>query len=724
VTTHELHLLGLTPEPLSRYLAALGLFRIVAESLDSMALCRWHNDYFVLETSVTLAQVIDFLLCDWQPTPILNPWNKHSGFWGKSGESALNAIANSTATRLEPYRDAINCVIQVKQQQALKTLPEKQDKPRLLATLRCHLPDSAVAWLDASLAIGVMGVSNAPLLGSGGNDGQFEFSATYMKQVANLIEPSGEPTPESPQLLKALLSNEPVPGLSFKEKIGQFNPIAAGGTNAGASYQASSRANSWEYVLALSGSLFLTSVATRRLEQTRGEMSYPFTFRSTAVGYCSAESDTSKGEVWLPLWDKAIRRQDLIGLFREGRLKVSGRTARDGLDAARAISSFGSRRGFTEFIRYSFQPRNGQAHFAIPLGRFSPRSNPQVDLIAQIDSWLDRLRYALSADTTPASLVRALRGLDTAIMTLAAGQGKLLDVLVVLGQMEQALSNSLRFTLSAQEEKGLRPLPPLRTAWYWECNDGSIEYYLAACLASHHNYRQRLVQIRPNEKTGVLEWSDRNAAYTTWQQGTLTSNLIRLLQRQEIEAAQSKASPENIQPQPPYAHPKVIAAWIEGNNWVNDSRLGAIARGLSLVEFKFKDEQRLRLPPRSKLPDLTPPPAYALLMATHRRVLKPNCRQDEVIPIVPGLLSALAAGNCYEATLMAQRRLKASGLHPVIGGIFEPVERTQRIAAALAFPIDERQPEADPETGKPRKSHVARLLENIQRKQSEETINV
>jgi hypothetical protein len=42
----------------------------------------------------------------------------------------------------------------------------------------------------------------------------------------------------------------------------------------------------------------------------------------------------------------------------------------------------------------------------------------------------------------------------------------------------------------------------------------------------------------------------------------------------------------------------------------------------------------------------------------------------------------------------------------------------------LAFPIDERQPEADPETGKPRKSHVARLLENIQRKQSEETINV
>jgi CRISPR-associated protein Csx17 len=697
-----------------------------------MALCRWHNDYFVLETSVTLAQIIDFLLCDWQPTPILNPWNKHSGFWSKSGQSALNAIANSTADRLEPYRDAINCVIQVKQQQVLETLPEKQDKQRLLATLRRHLPDSAVAWLDASLAIGVMGVSNAPLLGSGGNDGQFEFSATYMKQVANLIEPTGEPTPESPQLLKALLIDEPIPGLSFKEKIGQFNPIAAGGINAGASYQASSRANPWEYVLALSGSLFLTSVATRRLEQTRGEMSYPFTFRSAAVGYCSASSDVSKdlkkdiskGEVWLPLWDKAIRRQDLIGLFREGRLKVSGRTAKDGLDAARAISSFGNRRGFTEFIRYSFQKRNGEARFAIPLGRFSPKSDPQVDLLVQIDSWLDRLRYALSTDTTPASLVRALRALDTAIMTLAAGQGKLLHVLIALGQMEQALNNSLRFTLSAQKEKGLRPLRTLTTTWYWECNDDSVEYYLAACLASHHNYRQRLVQIRPHEKTGVLEWSERNAAYSTWQQGTLTSNLIRLLQRQEIEAAQSKASPENIRPQPPYAHPKAIAAWIEGNNWVNDSRLEAIARGLSLVEFKFKDEQRLRLPPKSKLPDLTPPPAYALVMATHRRVLKPDCPQHEVIPIVPGLLSALAAGNCYEATLMAKRRLKASGLRPVIGGIFEPVERTQRIAAALAFPIDDRQPGANPKTGKPRKSDVARLLENIQRKQSEETVNV
>jgi hypothetical protein len=73
---------------------------------------------------------------------------------------------------------------------------------------------------------------------------------------------------------------------------------------------------------------------------------------------------------------------------------------------------------------------------------------------------------------------------------------------------------------------------------------------------------------------------------------------------------------------------------------------------------------------------------------------------------------------------MAQRRLKASGLHPVIGGIFEPVERTQRIAAALAFPIDDRQPEPTQRQANLERAMFARLLENIQRKQSEETINV
>jgi CRISPR-associated protein Csx17 len=62
----------------------------------------------------------------------------------------------------------------------------------------------------------------------------------------------------------------------------------------------------------------------------------------------------------------------------------------------------------------------------------------------------------------------------------------------------------------------------------------------------------------------------------------------------------------------------------------------------------------------------------------------------------------LAVGDCYTATGLAARRLYASGLNPAIReGIFEPSDRTQRIAAALAFPISDVS--------------IARLLKQITR---------
>jgi CRISPR-associated protein Csx17 len=88
---------GLTPDALATYLAALGIFRLLAEQKDACVRGFWLDEHFVLVTELDWDSIEQFFLQDYRPTPILAPWNMESGFYSlKPAKAAEDEALDST----------------------------------------------------------------------------------------------------------------------------------------------------------------------------------------------------------------------------------------------------------------------------------------------------------------------------------------------------------------------------------------------------------------------------------------------------------------------------------------------------------------------------------------------------------------------------------------------------------------------------------------------------
>lgn len=674
----ELRLDGCRPEPLAHYLKALGVLRIVAEQADRSARGAWTDDGFVLHTTLDAGALVDFFADTYAPTPLVSPWNSRSGFYRGDPTSGIDMITASDSPRFAPYRCTIANVRRVLDALGQVSKPEGAGKAALVERLRSELDDTALAWLDAVLIIterdGEPDLKCPPLLGSGGNDGNFEFSNNQMQRLVELL--LGTP---APGLLRCALFGDQIAGLIKGSPIGQFLPASAGGVNAGPRFDRGSLINPWDYVLALEGSVLFAAAATRRLEaSTASTIAFPFTVRASASGYASSarnDEQESRNELWLPLWPAPATPRELQLLFAEGRAKVrsagGGRPAATGVDFARAVTGLGVDRGLTSFVRYNFFTRNGRSHFATPLGRWRVADRPgvHVDLLAPLDDWLDRFRRAATGAHAAASHGRALRALESAILGLCERDDPpaVQAVLVALGEAEAGLARS------RGDAAQLRPVPPLAAVWLDRSHDDTPEFRLAAALAGA-GLRTRLVPVRAGR------WLPREQSdgRTVWGDGDLVRNLVACRLRADVEQSQGKSS------EPPrwFAALGDLSRFIDAET--DDVRIEALARGLALLDWP-------RIPrnadPAPREP--APPAAFAAL------ALALDDRPEDRSPRrTPGLLARAAAGDLPGAVTLALRRLNADGLptrplltNSVLLGLDELPHRRTRIAAALAFPL-------------------------------------
>ena len=106
---HVQQLDGCAPAPLAHYLKALGILRLVAEQADSDARGWWDGDHFRLATKLTREELEDFFLRDYQPTPLVSPWNKGGGFFAErdSGISPIDPVEESQGHRFSALRCGI-----------------------------------------------------------------------------------------------------------------------------------------------------------------------------------------------------------------------------------------------------------------------------------------------------------------------------------------------------------------------------------------------------------------------------------------------------------------------------------------------------------------------------------------------------------------------------------------------------------------------------------------
>ena len=421
---------GCAPTPLSSYLKALGVLRLISspanhvsgEAADPHARGWWENECFHIQTALSREALLHFFLHDYAPSPIIAPWNGGSGFYPNDNKDGFNPfVENPVATRFEHLSSVIRCTLDMVADRGLSARPEKTAKIDFVAALRAELPDNALFWLDATLALSGDGLTYPQLLGTGGNDGRLDFTNNFMRRlvsktkVPGLFDAStGKPSEDAGALLAGVLFNTAVRGLR-SVAVGQFAPGAAGGPNATTGYAGVSEVNPWDFVLTLEGAIAFAGAASRRHQSAASfGASFPFTVRTVGAGWGgvdTADESDSRAEFWAPLWNRPARFGEIYALFGEGRAVLNGRTARDGLDFARAAGNLGVSRGFREFERFGFLMRAGKAYLATPLGRRSTTPVSSSRLVGDLDSggWLDRVRRVGRKEGVPGAARRAIK---------------------------------------------------------------------------------------------------------------------------------------------------------------------------------------------------------------------------------------------------------------------------------------------------------------------------
>ena len=742
----EIILNGCAPVPLAHYLKALGILRIVAEQVDAKVKGAWRNDRLALLTEVTPENLVAFFLHEYRPTPLMVPWSGSDFFavnrdnpasaFEKTPTSSrvIEAILSTTEKRFEDYRCALRTAFTAMDLAGVSTKkdiegsggPQRRLKAEMLLSLRGSLPDEALAWMDAASVIEPNAVAfNAMLGGGGGSDGNSHFSDNFM-QCLWMALPEFEAQRRKP--LKAVgdkavfnsgaaLHESLYASQGVGTKIPDLSPVLfdstrVGGPNQTAGFEANAGSNPWDFILMLEGSVLFAGAIGRKLDDNREPSArFPFLFQASPVGLGSSYLGEPSGrELWLPLWSQAASVAEVRALLGEGRVEKHGRLARRGTDAFVAAAQLGFDRGVSSFQRIGFfKGRIGGDNYftAIDQGRINPRRNQSVDLLRDVDDWLNRLATAVTSDKCPSSVASKVVALersieDLAVTTQQESSSRLISVLAALGAAERALARSFKWT----KEAYLRPLLGLRPEWLIRANDGSTEFRLAQSLAATRArlgketlwLRQHLepVEVGGSKDQSWANWSEQPSNDVAWLDGDLTDALNAILARRLVRVEKSGATGwPDWSPRP--ASLADISAFIERRT--NDELLADLIWSLSLVDWeRLIREERSRRAERPNTEEevdeetaaeheaeLVPSSFYALLRLCFRRVNKGQ--EQEAIPLVPAILNRAMNGDGKAASELAARRLRASGQAPLVTSLPVAGDVARRTAATMLFPI-------------------------------------
>jgi len=603
-----------------------------------------------------------------QPESIVSPWNLGSGFAanGKSpaAEAVLQWVRNSTDERRRALRLAVAAgerVLSIARRLGIADPWDKKRKPEVLRLCRNELPDAAIAWLDAAIALGQDNdPSYSRLLGTGGNLGRQDLSATYLQQVRTVLEHRHS----AAWLLSALdgRSRAPLP----KDSPGQFDP---GGV--GASDEPNSIGNPWTFLFVVEGALLFATAVVRRYGASYPEAALPFQVRgSTTAGFAtSAPGEDPLAELWAPEWSESLRIPEVAQLLGEGRADWNSHAARSGLDMARAAATFGVDRGISAFQRHVFVDRLGQSPIAVSAGRIKVGVRGGVDLLAPLDRWRDALRRS----SPPSSVAARLRGLDQAIFDHAADgePSTLVEVFVALGRCRSAASRSGRVRAANMPRlrlsHGDKLFDQLRGAI-----DNDRELRIALALASSR---------------------DERSTFDTWLTdpplaGGLAGSVADIARRRGFPLATKETVTDKV---PSVRGARIVfergmrlcsadvQAFVEGV--IQDGRTAALTLGLAAIDWRYTGS------PSPAGAAAAPDPALDLLLlftgATPLEYMDTDGEPRSLF-VRPGhdWPGRLLAGHITDVLHDASRRLRIAGLRDVVTVPDSSYDGT-RLAAAL-----------------------------------------
>lgn len=696
MTTHTIELGGCQPHVLAHYLKALAVLRLVTMQKDQGARGQWLDGSFVLTSALDKQALCRFFLDEYQPTPLIAPWNGGSGFYPKDNSEALDAILGGSAQRFSRFREAIAIGRQVTK--GRKARPADDEKTEMIRRARAVWPESLLPWLGAALVLTddvERPIKYPALLGTGGNDGRLDFTNNQMQRLVELIDPeTGAARPGASTLLTGSLFGDAIDGLA-QRAIGQFLPGGAGGANATSGFAAESLVNLWDFVLAIEGTLTFQVATLRRLDTASAvQASAPFAVQSRAAGYASAtvaDEGNGRGEQWMPLWKARATWSEIKKLFDDGRLFSAGARATNAIQAAIGLSSMGAVRGVPEFQRFGYVERNGQANLAVPLGRWRVQSSPASKVVQVFEDWVERLRRAAETRGAPKGMEYAARRLQAAMLSALQvnDSGRVTELLALLAETESAMVRSGRWA----REQGLQPLPTLRSAALvsiLERPETSIR--IAAAVAA---FSSTLAFDRPLDATirwnclplaqpqrGNARFLEQADSFGTTPRevwgGTLIDSLCAVLIRRFTESTRTGALV--------FAPAKVTVSESDVAEFLasadHDAEIQRIARGFMCVDWTTPIEP-VKARPATRVPALF----AAFRLAYDQRPERVGSPRTED----PRPAHLLARGQGERAFAAAEHRLRSSNVRMAIDSrqhlVTLNARLARRLAASLLIPI-------------------------------------
>lgn len=702
----ELRLAGCATRPLANYLKAIGVLRLVSLQADPEARGRWRDGVFELRSALDGDGLSEFFLERYEPTPVLSPWNGGCGFYPKKNTAAaanLVQIEKSADPRLSRYRELIGATRSVLAEEGLSEKPSGEDKEHLVRRLRGVWPDDAIEWLDAAIVLGGEKLGFPPLLGSGGNDGRYDFSSNSMNALGEVLLGDHD---RSAELLRGALHETPV----RLDEIGLAHLRRDASPTNSPWGEASFLGNSWDLVLSIEGAISLAAGASRKLAATTAARpAAPFTVWSTGAGYGSAAvGESGRAELWLPLWKGWSSFAEITALAREFRAQVgSGRRLRDaltGLDLARAAGERGVAPGLTAFERYALLERAGQSTLAVPTGRVEVGPRPGPKALREIDRWLrDAIRFAAD-DHAPGGPKEAIDQLQRRAYAMASNSdpASVREMLEALGEAEA------RLAVSRGAHESLSPLRRASAApWIAVGDDGSHEFALAVAIASLRDHWRKDVEVLPTirdylhgtrrDERGAPEFDPgrRHAVSGTNASATLTE----LQMRRHLDAARAGRDTGRL-PWDSGAPARLDSLRLLASGALDESRLLALVGGLCTLRHDAADP----LPKPGGGDDAPPEPMLDLMLLAwhspkeHRdksEVLDPRVnragRAATSLGARPEWAARLAKGGARAVAADAVLRLRLANLPPVLTADDllvgdrdgAELERGHRLSAAL-----------------------------------------
>ena len=716
--------------------------RLVSEQRDGNARGWWEADHFLLATKLSRRELEQWFLYEYEPTPLVSPWNKGAGFFFEK-DRGVYPLEQSKGNRFAKFREGIRDsrahieelakadrkVRDIKAETKLRGMSSteknkirssedykgrlreaekayKDLKEKLIPRLRLKWRGAHSEWLDAATRLLSDGTPKYPaLLGTGGNDGRLDFTNIFMQvlgAVFDLGSSDGAPKSRSAAWLAGALWGIPVPKI-IGQPVGQYMPGTAGGANNSNSTESGSIVNPLDFILMLEGSIAFASHTTRRLGSTEtSRISSPFAVSSCGAAYSSASpsDEAPRGEQWMPLWIHPSTFAELRQLMAEGRAQLGAKTAQEPLDMALAIRRLGAARGIGAFQRYGYLERNGQSNLAVSLGRFDVGGGQSGDLVCMddIDKWRRQLRKEARAKNVPKHMVASEKRLVDELFAVIRHSSPLgwQRVLLRLAEIEMSMVRGSGFTA--------QPIPALRPEWATVSNDGTVEFRLAVAFALQSSkYATRNSGADGHVRRHWLPLDAKSTRQNAQFAMTGTGAAARLDIRPEVviqghrgvddaiavmkrclaeSSQQSRRLPLDAAPNAA-AHMTDIAALISGR--VNVDRTINLARPLmALDRKKWAVQEPLNQPSVREWPDDA---WIAIRLCTLPWKIETRSGFELDIGVDPALIRRLAAGDAASAVGLALRRLGASGVRCTVRSATVHSYMSRLWAAALAFPI-------------------------------------